>query len=70
MLAWIDLEATSLVAAASAVLEVAAIATDDRLREVGRFHRVVHWPRSELFAHLGADSPTEALVQALGVDGT
>lgn len=50
MIAWIDLESTGLVAAASAVLEVAAIVTDDRLREVGRFHRVVHWPRAEQLA--------------------
>lgn len=50
MIAWIDLESTGLVAAAAAVLEVAAIVTDDRLQEVARFHRVVHWPRAALLA--------------------
>lgn len=64
MLAWIDLEATGLVAAKHAVLEVAAIVTDDTLCEVGRFHRVVHWPPAALLAHLGADSPEEDVVTA------
>lgn len=61
MLAWIDLEATGLVAAQHAVLEVAAIVTDDQLLEVGRFHRVVHWPQSALLAHLGAQSTGEEI---------
>lgn len=61
MLAWIDLEATGLVAAQHAVLEVAAIVTDDQLLEVGRFHRVVHWPQSALLAHLGAQSTDDEI---------
>lgn len=64
MLAWIDLEATSLVAAAHSLLEVAAIVTDDQLVEVGRFHRVVHWEGAERFAHLGPDSSDEAFANA------
>lgn len=56
MIAWIDLEATGLVAASHAVLEIAAIVTDDRLREVGRFHRVIHWDDAPVFAQLGPDS--------------
>lgn len=64
MLAWIDLEATSLVAATHTLLEVAAIVTDDQLVEVGRFHRVVHWPGAERLAHLGADSSDEAFANA------
>lgn len=67
MLAWIDLEATSLAASAH-LLEVAAIVTDDQLREVGRFHRVVYCPLAEQIAHLGLDSPEEAL--ALGAAST
>lgn len=62
MLVWIDLESTGLVAAASAVLEVAAIVTDDRFREVGWFHRVVHWPRSE---QLAVGSGTEGIDRAV-----
>jgi oligoribonuclease len=59
VIAWIDLEATGLRALTTAVLEVAAIVTDDRLHEVGRFHRVVRWPRSELLASLAHDDPAE-----------
>lgn len=64
MLAWIDLETTGLVATEHAVLEVAAIVTDDQLREVGRFHRVVFWPQSELFAHLGPRSTEDQFARA------
>jgi oligoribonuclease len=64
MLAWIDLEATGLVATEHAVLEVAAIVTDDSLQEVGRFHRVVYWPQAKLFALLGADSTEEQFAHA------
>lgn len=64
MLAWIDLEATGLVAAKHAVLEVAAIVTDDSLCEVGRFHRVVHWPKAAQLAHLGAHSTEEEIAIA------
>lgn len=66
MLVWIDLEATSLVTSA-AILEVAAIVTDDRLLEVGRFHRVVHWRLSEQLAHLGADSSEDAFASGAAV---
>jgi oligoribonuclease len=66
LIVWIDLEATGLVATAAAVLEVAAIVTDDRLREVGRFHRVVHWPRAELLAGMRPADPGEA--SAGGID--
>jgi len=61
MLAWIDLETTGLVVAKHAILEVAAIVTDDDLYEVGRFHRVVHWPPAALLAHLGASSTGEEI---------
>lgn len=57
MLAWIDLEATGLIAAEHAVLEVAAIVTDDQLQEVHRFHRVVYWPGAE---GLASKSPPNA----------
>lgn len=63
-LVWIDLEATGLVPSEHAVLEVAAIMTDDRLREIGRFHRVVHWPRAAMLEHLGPDSPDAAFAIA------
>lgn len=58
MIVWIDLEASGLRAAVHAVLEVAAIVTDDRLHETGRFHRVVHWEGAAACAHLGADVTT------------
>ncbi len=61
MLAWIDLEATGLVAAQHAVLEVAAIVTDDQLLEVGRFQRVVHWPQAAMLAHLGPQSTEDEI---------
>ncbi len=61
MIAWIDLESTGLVASAHAVLEVAAIVTDERLREVDRFHRVVHWPQAKLLSHLAPDSTEDQL---------
>ena len=64
MLAWIDLEATGLIATEHAVLEVASIVTDDHLQEVGRFHRVVYWPQAKLFAHLGADSTEDQYARA------
>jgi oligoribonuclease len=64
MLAWIDLEATGLIAAEHAVLEVAAIVTDDQLREVDRFHRVVYWPKAKLLTHLGVDSPEDQFARA------
>ena len=57
MLAWIDLEATGLIAAKHAILEVAAIVTDDRLQEVDRFHRVVYWEPAKLLTLLGAAVP-------------
>jgi oligoribonuclease len=69
VLAWIDLEATSLVAAAHALLEVAAIVTDDQLAEVGRFHRVVYWEGAARLAHLGPDSPDEAFTEAAAATG-
>jgi oligoribonuclease len=64
MLAWIDLETTGLVASEHAVLEVAAIVTDDHLQEVGRFHRVVHWTQAKLLAHLGSDSTEDQFADA------
>lgn len=64
MFAWIDLEATGLVAAKHVVLEVAAIVTDDQLCEVGRFHRVVHWPEAAWLRHLGAESTQEEIETA------
>jgi oligoribonuclease len=64
MLAWIDLEATGLIAAKHAILEVAAIVTDDRLQEVDRFHRVVYWEPAQLLAHLGANSTPDRFAEA------
>jgi oligoribonuclease len=64
MLAWIDLEATGLIATEHAILEVAAIVTDDQLQEVDRFHRVVYWPEAKPLAHLGVDSPEEQFTLA------
>lgn len=64
MLAWIDLETTGLVATEHAVLEVAAIVTDDRLREVNRFHRVVYWSPAKLLKRLRADSTEDQLAIA------
>lgn len=64
MLAWIDLETTGLVATEHAILEVATIVTDDQLREVSRFHRVVYWARAKLLAHLGLDSSEDQLTRA------
>lgn len=64
MLAWIDLETTGLLSTEHAVLEVAAIVTDDLLQEVDRFHRVVHWPLTMRFAHLRGDSPEDQFVAA------
>lgn len=69
MLAWIDLEATGLVATEHAVLEVAAIVTDDQLSEVDRFHRVVHWPGAEQFAHLGPDSSDDMFARRAASTG-
>jgi oligoribonuclease len=71
VLVWIDLEATSLCVHTQVLLEVAAIMTDDRLREVGRFHRVVHWPPAEQLASLEPDSPGEAFrldAELMGID--
>jgi len=65
MLAWIDLETTGLVATEHAVLEVAVIVTDDRLREVGRFHRVVYWAQAKLLAHLGTDTAEDQLTSTV-----
>jgi len=73
MLVWTDLEATGLVAAVHDVLEVAVVVTDDRLREVGRFHRVIYSSIAELLVHLGAGSPRgdfEAGAAATGLDLT
>lgn len=64
MIVWIDFEATGLVATEHAVLEVAVIVTDDRLAEVGRFHRVVHWDQAKLLAHLGPNSTEDAFTAA------
>jgi len=63
MLAWIDLEATSLLTTAH-VLEVAAIVTDDQLQEVDRFHRVIYWDGADGLSGLDADSPDEVVAEA------
>jgi oligoribonuclease len=64
MLAWIDLEATGLVATEHAILEVATIMTDDRLQEVGRFQRVVHWEPAKLLVHLEVNSTEDQFALA------
>ena len=64
MLAWIDLETTGLVATEHSILEVAAIVTDDQLREVGRFQRVIYWKHAKLLTHLGADSSEDQFATA------
>jgi len=64
MLAWIDLEATGLIATQHTILEVATIVTDDRLQEVDRFHRVVHWEPAKLLAHLGTSSTPDQFTGA------
>lgn len=69
MLAWIDLEATGLIAAEHAVLEVAAIVTDDGLQEVARFHRVIYWPPAKRLSHLGANSTEDQIEHAANLTG-
>lgn len=69
MIVWIDLEASGLRAAVHAVLEFAAIVTDDRLQETGRFHRVVHWEGAAACMHLGADSSEDAFAETAASTG-
>lgn len=64
MLAWIDLEATGLIATKHAILEVAVIVTDDQLQEVDRFHRVVYWEPAKQLTHLGTNSTEDQFVIA------
>ena len=64
MLAWIDLEATGLIATEHAVLEVAAIVTDDQLQEVDRFQRVIYWEPAKRLTHLGNNSTDDQFEEA------
>lgn len=63
MLAWIDLETTGLDPNKHTVLEVAAIITDDRLREVARFERVVYWMHAEDFLPEYSEDPRNAMAK-------
>lgn len=53
-LLWVDLETTGLDARTCHVLEVAAIATDGQLRELGRFEMLVRPPPNAKFGDLAA----------------
>ena len=59
MLLWIDLETTGLVPGTDHVLEVAAVVTDDALREVARFERVCYHSASRQLAALPAECTDE-----------
>lgn len=52
MLVWLDLETTGLKATNHHILEVAAIVTDDDLREVARMQRVVYYPHAATIVEL------------------
>lgn len=69
-LSWVDLETTGLDADRDAVLEVACIATDDKLEELGRWSTVLHHPHAERLAGLSPadDVAIDAASELTGIN--
>lgn len=61
MLVWTDLETTGLDPKIESILEVAVIVTDDALKEVARFERVIYYSESTQLAHLTGDESDEEI---------
>jgi oligoribonuclease len=69
MLVWLDLETTGLDPRIDSVLEVAAVVTDDDLREVARFERVIHHEGIDRLAELRPESEDATFAKAAaGID--
>lgn len=67
MLLWTDLETTGLDPDKCAILEVAAIVTDDRLTEVARFEQVLWDERAQRLSSLGPEA-ARSYGKTVGID--